>query len=162
VWVLECQTIEALAARLADAGAVAALSALPPLTATVSQQDGDSFRHALLTYEQVSLPERVCSADHYRLSTLIFTNSLCAAAMQEQFYQLWENAPDSSAYNSGFYLCLEGNLGLDVLQAAVRMLFERQQVGRPQACIIPLVLLSSAHHHLVTQIHTAQQVCQTS
>jgi hypothetical protein len=53
--------------------------------------------------------------------------------MQEQFYQLWESAPESSAYNSGFYLCLEGALDLDMLQAAVRMLFERQQVGRTQA-----------------------------
>ena len=55
VWVLECQTIEALAARLADAGAVASLSALPPLTATVSRQDGDSPADAPLTYEQVGL-----------------------------------------------------------------------------------------------------------
>ena len=52
------------------------------------------------------------------------------AAMQEQFYQLWENTPDSSAYNSGFYLCLEGALDFHMLQAAVRMLFERQEVGR--------------------------------
>ena len=54
VWVLECQTIEALAARLADAGAMSALSALPPLTATVSRQVGDSPADAPLTYEQVS------------------------------------------------------------------------------------------------------------
>ena len=54
--------------------------------------------------------------------------------MQEQFYQLWENAPDSSAYNSGFYMCVKGGLDLHMLQAAVRMLFERQQVGRTQAC----------------------------
>jgi hypothetical protein len=59
--------------------------------------------------------------------------------MQEQFYQLWENAPESSAYNSGFYLCLEGALDLDMLQAAAGMLFERQQVGRAQARRIPLL-----------------------
>lgn len=56
VWVLECQTIEALAVRLADAGAMSALSALPPLTATVSRQDADGPVAAPLTYEQVSAP----------------------------------------------------------------------------------------------------------
>lgn len=53
--------------------------------------------------------------------------------MQEQFYQLWENAPDSTAYNSGFELCLEGNLDLKALQAAAAMLFERQQVSSAAA-----------------------------
>ena len=38
VWVLQCQTIEALAARLADAGAVRSLAVLPPLEATISAQ----------------------------------------------------------------------------------------------------------------------------
>jgi AMP-binding enzyme C-terminal domain/Phosphopantetheine attachment site len=53
VWVLECQTIEKLAARLSDSGAVAALALLPPLTATVSRQDADSPIDAPLSHEQV-------------------------------------------------------------------------------------------------------------
>ena len=53
VWVLECQTIEKLAARLSDSGAVAALALLPPLTAFVSRQDTDSPADAPLSYEQV-------------------------------------------------------------------------------------------------------------
>jgi AMP-binding enzyme C-terminal domain/Phosphopantetheine attachment site len=52
VWVLECQTIEALAARLADAGAVQSLSALPPLTATVSRRQQGASLGAPLSYEQ--------------------------------------------------------------------------------------------------------------
>jgi AMP-binding enzyme C-terminal domain/Phosphopantetheine attachment site len=53
VWVLECQTIEALAARLVDAGAVSALSALPPLTATISQMQPGKSLGAPLSFEQV-------------------------------------------------------------------------------------------------------------
>ena len=52
VWVLECQTIEKLAARLADAGAVAALSALPPLTGTISQMQPGKSLGAPLSFEQ--------------------------------------------------------------------------------------------------------------
>ena len=48
--------------------------------------------------------------------------------LQEQFYQLWESAPDSSAYNSGFTALLEGPLNVAALQAAVHAVFERQQV----------------------------------
>ena len=48
--------------------------------------------------------------------------------MQEQFYQLWESAPDSSAYNSGFTALLEGSLNVAALQAAVHTVYERQQV----------------------------------
>ena len=55
VWVLECQTIEALAARLTDAGAVASLSALPPLTATISREQPDGLVTAPLSYEQARL-----------------------------------------------------------------------------------------------------------
>ena len=55
VWVLECQTIEALAARLADAGAVASLSALPPLTATVTA-DAYGIKEAPLSFQQVGMP----------------------------------------------------------------------------------------------------------
>ena len=72
--------------------------------------------------------------------------------MQEQFYQLWENAPDSSAYNSGFYMCVEGGLDLHMLQAAVRMLFERQQVGRTQACGVLLLSCCLAQYWMVTQV----------
>jgi hypothetical protein len=49
--------------------------------------------------------------------------------LQEQFYQLWEQNPASSAYNSGFYLCLEGQLDVNLLRAAAALLVERQQVG---------------------------------
>jgi Phosphopantetheine attachment site len=57
VWVLECQTIESLAARLADAGAVASLSALPSLTATITADD-NGIKEAPLSFQQVS---RVCA-----------------------------------------------------------------------------------------------------
>ena len=61
--------------------------------------------------------------------------SCFAADTQEQFYQLWEQNPASSAYNSGFFLCLEGGLDMNVLQAAAALLFERQQVHRTCDCI---------------------------
>ncbi len=52
---------------------------------------------------------------------------------QEQHFQLWERAPDSSAYNSGFTSVLRGPLDTAALQAATRMLFDRQQVWRSSA-----------------------------
>lgn len=95
VWVFQCQTIEALAARWAETAGSAVT--LPPLRATVSvQPDGDGI--APLSFQQ------------------------------EQFYQLWERAPDSAAYNSGFTTFVEGPLVLPALQAAARMLLKRQQV----------------------------------
>jgi AMP-binding enzyme C-terminal domain/Phosphopantetheine attachment site len=151
VWVLECQTIEALAARLSDAGAMSALSALPPLVATVSLQDADGSVAAPLTYEQVRAPWSEVSADIPRLfGCCRWCMIWFAAALQEQFYQLWENAPDSSAYNSGFYLCLEGAVDLPMLQAAATMLFDRQQVGNAPAkghvvaWAVPRLLASNA------------------
>ncbi len=53
VWVLEAQTIEALAARLADTTAVEELPSLSPLTATVSLQHERSRPAVPLSFEQV-------------------------------------------------------------------------------------------------------------
>jgi hypothetical protein len=96
VWVFQCQTIEALAARLTDTGSVGIR--LPPLRATISAAGGDGI--APLSYQQ------------------------------EQFYQLWERAPDSSAYNSGFTAWIQGPIRLHALQAAARMVLKRQQVHK--------------------------------
>jgi Phosphopantetheine attachment site len=52
VWVMECQTIRALAARLADAGSLAGVSALPPLLPTVIA-DGNGIKEAPLSFQQV-------------------------------------------------------------------------------------------------------------
>ena len=53
VWVLERQTIEALAARLADAGAVQSLEVLPQLKATISARS-DGILEAPLSFQQAS------------------------------------------------------------------------------------------------------------
>jgi hypothetical protein len=98
VWVFETQTIEGLAARLAEDSSIQDLPALPPLTATVSVQPDAAAAHIPLSFQQ------------------------------EQFYQLWERAPDSAALNSGFSAMLLGSLHVPTLQAAVASVFERQQV----------------------------------
>ena len=54
VWVLESQTVEALAARLADAGAVRSLEVLPPLEATISARS-DGILEAPLSFQQASI-----------------------------------------------------------------------------------------------------------
>jgi hypothetical protein len=48
---------------------------------------------------------------------------------QEQFFQLWERAPESAMYNSGFSAFLHGNLDVAALQAAAHMLCQRQEVS---------------------------------
>ena len=57
VWVLECQTIEALAARLTDAVAVQSLEILPPLEATISARSGNL--EAPLSFQQASIAPSV-------------------------------------------------------------------------------------------------------
>ena len=54
VWVLECQTVEALAARLADTGSVRSLEVLPPLKATISARS-DGILEAPLSFQQVRI-----------------------------------------------------------------------------------------------------------
>ena len=49
-------------------------------------------------------------------------------AIQEQFLQLWQQDPDSAAYNSPWGLRLEGHLDMAVLQAAVHLLAKRHLV----------------------------------
>ena len=57
---------------------------------------------------------------------------------QEQFFQLWNRDPASTAYNSGFAMVLQGPLDVAALQAAAQLVFERQQVGCSQCrCAIP-------------------------
>ena len=54
--------------------------------------------------------------------------SSCPRSLQEQFFQLWQRAPNSGAYNSGFTAVLQGPVDLAALQTAARLVFERQQV----------------------------------
>lgn len=54
--------------------------------------------------------------------------------LQEQFFQLWEQAPASSAYNSGFAICLKGDVDVTLLQQAAHMLLDRHQVGACGQC----------------------------
>ena len=49
-------------------------------------------------------------------------------AIQEQFLQLWQQDPDSAAYNSPWGLRLEGHLDIPSLQAAVHLLAKRHLV----------------------------------
>ena len=48
--------------------------------------------------------------------------------LQEQFFQLWQLAPASSTYNSGFSAFISGDLDATALQLAARMVFQRQEV----------------------------------
>lgn len=47
--------------------------------------------------------------------------------LQEQMFQLWVRAPNSSAYNSGFTAVLDGPLDAAALQRAAQLVCERQQ-----------------------------------
>ena len=74
---------------------------------------------------------------------------------QEQFYQLWERAPDSAAYNSGFTSYLRGPVNMPALQAAARMMFKRQQVGngrRPHfGLLIQITVIAVLYMHNIAQ-----------
>jgi hypothetical protein len=48
--------------------------------------------------------------------------------LQEQFFQLWQLAPASSTYNSGFSAFISGDLDATALQLAAHMVFQRQEV----------------------------------
>ena len=48
--------------------------------------------------------------------------------LQEQFLQLWQQDPESAAYNTPWGICLQGILEIEALQAAVRLLAERHLV----------------------------------
>ena len=52
-WLFQCQTIEALAARLEDSSEVQKMPALPPLTAIVSSRSGSKDTNAALSFQQV-------------------------------------------------------------------------------------------------------------
>ena len=54
--------------------------------------------------------------------------------LQEQFYQLWESAPESAMYNSGFSAFLHGGVDTTALEAALHMLCQRQEVSSQAAC----------------------------
>ena len=71
----------------------------------------------------------VCSS---LVSTHITISSIHISTLhptQEQMFQLWQRDPTSMAYNSGFTAMLEGPLDVAALQAAARLVFERQQVS---------------------------------
>ena len=125
----------ALAARLADSSSFEDISALPPLTAAVSSRADAETIQTPLSFQQVG--HRCCpcclevssrtepAAHPLWHATVILSLLQC---VQEQFYQLWERAPDSAAYNSGFAALLRGPVDVAALQIAARSLFERQQV----------------------------------
>ena len=48
--------------------------------------------------------------------------------LQEQFFQLWQLAPASNTYNSGFSAFISGDLDATALQLAACMVFQRQEV----------------------------------
>lgn len=99
-WLMQSQTIRALATRLTDAAdmqtSATQQTAVPRLAATISKSDSTSSA-APLTFQQ------------------------------EQFYQLWNRDRSSTAYNSGFMVVLQGQLDPAALQAAMQLVFERQQ-----------------------------------
>ena len=74
VWLLECQTVEALAERLAEATEAGAAGALPPLLPTVSQQS-DSSTLTPLTFQQV-LPSAGKTADMCALTPALLLRLL--------------------------------------------------------------------------------------
>jgi hypothetical protein len=81
------------------------------------------------------------------------------APLQEQFFQLWEQAPDSSAYNSGFAICMEGDVDVPLLQQAACMLFDRHQV-----CADGLRMCISAcsdSYHLACSSSTCLTICSS-
>ena len=49
--------------------------------------------------------------------------------MQEQFLQLWQQDPASAAYNTPWGVRLLGNLDMNALQHAVRLLADRHLVS---------------------------------
>ncbi len=51
-----------------------------------------------------------------------------ALSLQEQFFQLWQANPSSTAYNAGFVTVLAGGLDARMLQNAVHLLFNQQEV----------------------------------
>jgi Condensation domain len=100
-WLMQGQTIKALAARLTEVADAAESGqpamALPRLVATLSSSGDGTGSIAPLSFQQ------------------------------EQFYQLWNVDRTSAAYNSGFVMVLHGALDTAALQAAVQLVFERQQ-----------------------------------
>lgn len=98
-WLMQSQTITALAARLTE-------------VADATEMD-----------QPTSVPRLV--------ATLSSGDGASAVApltfQQEQFYQLWNRDRSSAAYNSGFMMVLHGPLDAVALQAAVQLVFERQQ-----------------------------------
>ena len=137
VWLFQSQSIVALAARLADSSSFEDISALPPLSAAVSSRADAETTQTPLSFQQVGHRRCLCclqvsSRTEPAANPLwhaLLTLSLLQC-VQEQFYQLWERAPDSSAYNSGFAAMLRGPVDVAALQIAARSLFKRQQVRR--------------------------------
>ena len=63
-WVFQCQTIEALAARLAESSDGQDVPALPPLTATVSTRSDSDGALTPLSFQQVLSSTRLAHCIH--------------------------------------------------------------------------------------------------